>query len=827
MHVTVVGAGVVGLLSAIECVLAGHRVTVVEQGDIPHPGATSADRHRILRALHTGDEATTEAAVRAHRRWLELERLLSADLYRRVGALTVLPPQEPGGATELLRRAGAPARALTEAELAAAYPHLRFPPGAGAVLERDAGVLLAERVLAACASWLRDRPEVELRPRHRVVRIDGTTVVVECGEHDLPAHGSGIPGSTGRAVDRLPADGVIVAAGPWSRRLLPPAAAAELTLWRQSMLYCDAPPERAAWEGMPAMPSLGRADGAWLVPPVAGTPLKLTAATACRPASALPAGTPEDTDTPHPGGLASAVTDRATGDHWRKGLVRTFREIIPGFDASWVTAARDCHYLGHATARGPVVVELGEGAVCLAACGGVSFKFAPLIARLLVRRRHRPRPATRNTHRPGNAVGNGRRPTVKLLGLEAVQNASYYRSRYEQIAALGADLHVLNGEGTADFWPADRYRIAGSKRIDDLIAHAKAWHAEARFDGVLTFSESAVVSVAAVAEALGLPGIGVQAAVTSRNKLLMRRAHERAGVPRPAFRFVGDLDAALAAAAEFGYPVILKPTLGAASNFVFRVDTTDELRERYRLAREGIDRMPWYAMEGDGLDLGPHGLLVESFLDGHEHLIEALAWDDEVYLGSIVDRVTVEGDTFDDDVHHAPTSLTPDQVAEVHDVVRRGVRAQGIRRSALHAEIRFHEERPHLLEIAVRPGGGGLDHMARLSAGYDPIRAVLDVARGVRPPVEHYHPTDVHTAAMCLLCPAGRIEQVRVPSEVQQDPRLVFVKITARPGDLIRRPPDGNNILGFLGATGSSFDDAMSTATELAGRIDVTLAARP
>src|SRR5206468_11927045 len=128
-------------------------------------------------------------------------------------------------------------------------------------------------------------------------------------------------------------------------------------------------------------------------------------------------------------------------------------------------------------------------------------------------------------------------------------------------------------------------------------------------------------------------------------------------------------------------PVIVKPTLGAASNFVFRVDTPDQLRERYSQARAGMDRMIWYRMEADGIDLGPHGLLVESFLDGHEHLIEALAWDDEVYLGSIVDRITAEGDTFDDDMHHAPTSLTAEQIAAVHAVVTAGVRAQGLVRS--------------------------------------------------------------------------------------------------------------------------------------------------
>src|SRR6266478_1782512 len=290
---------------------------------------------------------------------------------------------------------------------------------------------------------------------------------------------------------------------------------------------------------------------------------------------------------------------------------------------------------------------------------------------------------------------------MKLLGLEAVQNATYYLSRYRQLEEFGADVYVLNGRGDPGFWPADRYRIAGSKHIDDIITAARSWHAAEHFDGVLSFSESAVVAVAMVAEALGLPGVGEQTARTSRNKFLMRQAHERADIPRPRFRLVPDLAAALAAAGDFGYPVILKPTLGAASNFVFRLNGPDDLRLRFSQALEGMQRMSWFTMEPEGADLGPHGLLIESFLEGPEFLTEALAWDDEVYLGSIVDRVTVEGDTFDDDVHRAPTALSEDQVAAVQRVIAGAARAQGIRRSVMHAEVRFHHGEPHILEIAV------------------------------------------------------------------------------------------------------------------------------
>lgn len=413
---------------------------------------------------------------------------------------------------------------------------------------------------------------------------------------------------------------------------------------------------------------------------------------------------------------------------------------------------------------------------------------------------------------------------MKLLALEAVQNAGYYQSRYQQVEEFGGTLYVLNGLGDDGYWAADRYRIAGSKHIDDIIKAAREWHETAAFDGLLTFSESGVLTVAAVAEALGLPTVGLEAARVSRNKLLMREAQERGGAPVPQYRLVPDLDAALAAADEFGYPIILKPTLGAASNFVFKVDSADELRTRFPQAVAGMASMSWFKMEADGLDLGPYGLLVESFLDGREMQIEAVAWDGEVYLGSIVDRITIEGNTFDDDAHQAPTTLDADELAAVHEIVTAAAHAQGLHRSVMHAEVRFHQGKPHMLEIAVRPGGGGLDYFSRLSTGYCPIRGVMAVAVGTKPDVRHYHPTGVHLAGTCLISGPGRIEQITVPPSVAGDDRIFFLKITAKPGDVVRRPPDGNNILGFLCTSGATFDEAIATAYEFAAQIDVRLA---
>lgn len=348
MRFVIVGGGVIALLTAVNCVSAGHAVVLVDQADIPFSGATSFDRHRVTRALHLADPALTRAAVDAHYRWILLQELLSTRCYEQVGALSVLPAEKLPLAEMMLADAGSRPRVMNPDELAGTYPQVEFPAGESAIFESHAGVLLADRILAACAGWLRWHAQARLLPHRKAVEIDVDGAAVRLADGEV-----------------LRADGVLLAAGPWSRSLLPRDVADQLVLYRQSMLYCEVPRPQA-WAGTPPMLSLGKDGGAWLVPPVAGTPLKLSAASACR--------------------AVSEVAGNTTPEYWRDHLLDAFATVIPGFRTDWLTDTRDCYYLARASTQGPMLAALGDRVLSYAACGGSSFKFAPLIAESLAAR---------------------------------------------------------------------------------------------------------------------------------------------------------------------------------------------------------------------------------------------------------------------------------------------------------------------------------------------------------------------------------------------------------------------------------------------------------
>ena len=67
MRIGVVGAGVFGLAAAIEAAARGHQVAIFEQGEIPHPAASSTDVAKGIRRMWyaSDNETYVELAERA------------------------------------------------------------------------------------------------------------------------------------------------------------------------------------------------------------------------------------------------------------------------------------------------------------------------------------------------------------------------------------------------------------------------------------------------------------------------------------------------------------------------------------------------------------------------------------------------------------------------------------------------------------------------------------------------------------------------------------------------------------------------------------------
>ena len=186
-RVAVVGAGVMGCAAAWALAEGGSEVTVLEQFDLDHTHGSSHGRTRIVRVAYP-DEAWVRLAREAMDGWRELEAESGRELLGLHGLVEVVSSPELTSAGAL-DACGEPYRFLDAVEARALGVEL--PDGWTALEQPEAGVVradLARRAFLDAAVA-------------RGARLE-TGVLVE-------------------SADDVDADVVVLAAGPWIRRLVP------------------------------------------------------------------------------------------------------------------------------------------------------------------------------------------------------------------------------------------------------------------------------------------------------------------------------------------------------------------------------------------------------------------------------------------------------------------------------------------------------------------------------------------------------------------------------------------------------------------------------
>ena len=129
----------------------------------------------------------------------------------------------------------------------------------------------------------------------------------------------------------------------------------------------------------------------------------------------------------------------------------------------------------------------------------------------------------------------------------------------------------------------------------ELVLEAAKEH---KIDGITSNSEPAMLSVAYVAEKLGLPGNSVESVETLLSKSKFRQLQKRAGVFAPEHVLVDTVEELLTHAATFHYPIIVKPEASSGTRGTTKLIQYDEaaLREAFSVC-QAFSRTDRVAME--------------------------------------------------------------------------------------------------------------------------------------------------------------------------------------------------------------------------------------
>jgi biotin carboxylase len=338
-------------------------------------------------------------------------------------------------------------------------------------------------------------------------------------------------------------------------------------------------------------------------------------------------------------------------------------------------------------------------------------------------------------------------------------------------------------------------------------------------DGVLTVAaDRAVPVVAAVAEALGLPGIGTQTAERMTHKRLMRTALAEAGVPQPPFASLRSEDEIERALEQVRFPAVLKPADSGGQRAVFRIESSDELR---RDLPEAVAESP----TGEAI--------LEEFVDGVEMNGIVVARKGEPVLLTLSDRLRPPGIGFGVGwIHVYPPSTDGEQLRRAREIAVEAVRALGLRDGIAFPQlIAAPDGRVVVVEVAARIAGGQMADLVRHAVGVDVVEIALRQALGEEIPDELALPRFSQPLAIRFLTaspgplPTGRVLRIGDLDPVLAAEGVVQAETYLEVGETIRPVRRDGDRRGYVIALADDPEEALRRAEAAADLLEVEVAA--
>ncbi|GJL77915.1 MAG: glycolate oxidase [Nitrospinaceae bacterium] len=300
---------------------------------------------------------------------------------------------------------------------------------------------------------------------------------------------------------------------------------------------------------------------------------------------------------------------------------------------------------------------------------------------------------------------------------------------------------------------ADYPIVVSTRNINLTVNTAKEFHETCPLDGVMTLGTDASQTVAAVADALNLPGIPFEVAERATDKIKMRQCLREHKVPVPKFIPIWSLEEAQRAIKEMPLPLVIKPCDNMGARGVRKILQIEDLIPAFREAKEA-------SISGK--------LLIEEFMEGPELSLDALVFEGRIEVTGIADRHIERSPYFVEVGHTLPSSLPQDQQGKAMDVFRQAVRAIGINLGAAKGDIKMTPDGPKVVEMAARLSGGWMSaYTFPLSSGVNLIKGAIQVALG-ETPGDLTPKTALVSAERALIPSPGKILSIKGVEEARK-----------------------------------------------------------
>ncbi|MBV9694243.1 MAG: ATP-grasp domain-containing protein, partial [Alphaproteobacteria bacterium] len=363
---------------------------------------------------------------------------------------------------------------------------------------------------------------------------------------------------------------------------------------------------------------------------------------------------------------------------------------------------------------------------------------------------------------------------------------------------------------------ADSCLIADVYGPDETAAAAARYSRKIRkIDGVICVAADAPMTVAVVAERLGLGAISRASAELASDKLAMKQRFAACGVPVPWFAPVDTVQALQRIAVERGRDLVIKPVDSRGSRGVQRVSHVQDLAAAFRLAQSHSPTQR---------------VMVEQYLAGPQVSTESIVIGGRCSTPGFSDRnyehLEAYAPFFVENGGDLPSALPDDVQSRVKEVVARAAAALGVTDGTVKGDIVVHEGQPYVIELAARLSGGFFcTREIPLNTGVDFVGCAIRQALGETIAADELEPKALVPVVQRYAFPRpGRVVAVKGADEARSVDGVAELVVTARPGDVIAPAGDKRPSAAMVLATGPSRDAALKVANDALARLTFEVA---
>jgi biotin carboxylase len=332
---------------------------------------------------------------------------------------------------------------------------------------------------------------------------------------------------------------------------------------------------------------------------------------------------------------------------------------------------------------------------------------------------------------------------------------------------------------------------------------------------VLAVAADVPVTVAAVADALGLPGVSLATAALAADKLLMKERFRAAGVPVPWYAPVDGAAALAALASGVTWPLIVKPVDSRGARGVIRL-------------LPGVD--PRWAFAVASAESPTGRVMVEAFIPGPQVSTESVVVGGETVTIGFSDRNYQLLDRFApfviEDGGELPSVLPASVQAAIGTLVADAARALGVTHGTVKGDIVVGPDGPRIIELAVRLSGGFFcTHEIPLATGVNFVEAAIRLALGEEPDPDELRPRwSKGVAQRYFFPPPGVVTALEGVEEAAAAEGIALLEMRVARGARVRPMTSHVCRAGVVIAVGETREVAVARAEAAVARVRIATA---